>query len=206
MTLKKAPDVRKDEIFEAALYCFNQKGYYEASIEDIAEKAGISKGGIYHHFSSKKSLFIELFRSTADKYFESLKQQVHENLDTSMQVQDLVARSHEVFNQNLDILKFCLEFVFLGARDPDIRAEVTRFYTNRISIFSDKLTEGTTTGAFKKISADGVSRTLYFLSMGFFLTFFTVNIDFDPMVQHTINMKTVFEGIKKIEATEDNTI
>jgi hypothetical protein len=34
--------------------------------------------------------------------------------------------------------------------------------------------------------------------MGFFLTYFTVDIDFDPMTQHTINMTTFMEGIKKL--------
>ena len=37
---------RKEKIFEAALKCFNETGYYKTSIDKIAEKANISKGGI----------------------------------------------------------------------------------------------------------------------------------------------------------------
>ncbi len=197
MTTKKAPELRKEEIFNAALFCFNQKGYYETSIDDIAARAGITKGGIYHHFNSKKILFIDLFHTVANRYFESLKLKIHQSSNASSHMQDLVKKSNEIFNENMDILKFCFEFMSLASRDSEIRLAVTDFYKNRVVIFAETLSDGVNKGMFKDIPADAVARSLYFLSMGFFLTYFTVDIDFDPMTQHTINMKTFMEGIKK---------
>ncbi len=197
MTTKKAPELRKEEIFNAALFCFNQKGYYETSIDDIAARAGITKGGIYHHFNSKKILFIDLFHTVANRYFESLKLKIHQPSNASSHMQDLVKKSNEIFNENMDILKFCFEFMSLATRDSEIRLAVSDFYKNRVAIFAETLSDGVNKGMFKDIPADAVARSLYFLSMGFFLTYFTVDIDFDPMTQHTINMKTFMEGIKK---------
>lgn len=199
MTIKKAPEQRKEEIFNAALFCFNQKGYYETSIDDIAARAGITKGGIYHHFNSKKTLFIDLFHTVANRYFESLKLKIHQPFDASSHMQDLVRKSNEIFNENMDILKFCFEFMSLASRDDEIRLAVTDFYKNRVAIFSQTLTDGKEKGLFKNIPADAVARTLYFLSMGFFLTYFTIDIDFDPMAQHSINMKTFMDGIREIK-------
>ena len=108
MTTKKAPELRKEEIFNAALFCFNQNGYYETSIDDIAARAGITKGGIYHHFSSKKTLFIDLFHTVANRYFETLKLKIHQPSDASRHMQDLVKKSDEIFNENMDILKVLL--------------------------------------------------------------------------------------------------
>jgi AcrR family transcriptional regulator len=197
MTTKKAPELRKEEIFNAALFCFNQKGYYETSIDDIAARAGITKGGIYHHFNSKKILFIDLFHTVANRYFESLKLKIHQPSDATSHMQDLVKKSNEIFNENMDILRFCFEFMSLATRDTDIRLAVTAFYKNRVAIFAHTLVAGRDSGMLKDIPADAVARSLYFLSMGFFLTYFTVDIDFDPMTQHSINMKTFMEGIKK---------
>ncbi|MBN2109060.1 MAG: TetR/AcrR family transcriptional regulator [Deltaproteobacteria bacterium] len=197
MTTKKAPELRKEEIFNAALFCFNQKGYYETSIDDIAARAGITKGGIYHHFNSKKTLFIDLFHTVANRYFESLKLKIHQPSNASSHMQHLVKKSNEIFDENMDILKFCFEFMSLASRDSEIRLAVTDFYKNRVAIFAETLSDGVNRGMFKDIPADAVARSLYFLSMGFFLTYFTVDIDFDPMTQHTINMKTFMEGIKK---------
>jgi len=203
MTRKKAPEIRKEEIFDAALSCFNQKGYYETSIENIANKAGISKGGIYHHFSSKKELFIALFNTVANRYFESLQQTVHEDSDPAAELQDIVQKYDDVFYQNHDILKYCLEFIMLGTRDAEIRKEVSNFYRSRVNIFSKKLFEGIDTGTYKEVQVDGVARMLYFVSMGFFLTFFTIDNDFDPMAQHKINMQTVLDGIRKVKQSSD---
>ena len=197
MTTKKAPELRKEEIFNAALFCFNKKGYYKTSIDDIAARAGITKGGIYHHFNSKKNLFIDLFHTVANRYFESLKLKIHQPSDASSTMQDLVSKSDEILGENIEILKFCFEFMALATRDADIRLAVSEFYKNRVAIFAQTLSDGVDKGMFKDIPADAVARSLYFLSMGFFLTYFTVDIDFDPMTQHTINMKTFMEGIKK---------
>jgi|GEM_PF-55563 len=197
MTAKKAPDIRKEEIFEAALICFNHKGYYGTSIDDIAAQAEISKGGIYHHFSSKKNLFIELFNSRVNRYFDVLKANIERVNDPAERIRDFVAKSEQIFQQNLDILKFSLEFMTLSTRDPDIREAVTEVYRNRVKIFARILTEGIDAGSFKGLDAEAVARTLYFLSMGFFLSYFTVNLDFDMTKQHSINMKTILEGIKK---------
>jgi len=197
MTAKKAPDIRKEEIFEAALHCFNHKGYYGTSIDDIAAQAAISKGGIYHHFPSKKSLFIELYQSRVNRYFDVLKANIDSVTDPAERIRDFVEKSDQIFQQNLDILKFSLEFMTLSLRDPHIRKAVTRVYRNRVNIFTRILTEGIEEGSFKKLEARGVARTLYFLSMGFFLNYFTVDIDFDLKKQHSINMKTILEGIRK---------
>jgi AcrR family transcriptional regulator len=201
MTAKKAPEIRKDEIFEAALSCFNQKGYYETTIDDIAARSGISKGGIYHHFSSKKSLFIELFHSKVNRYFETLQQNVQGVADAADRITYIVQKSEEVFQQNLDVLKFCLEFVTISSRDNGVKDAVTLFYKNRVNTFTQMLVEGMEAGTVKNVAAEGVARTLYFLSMGFFLTYFTVNIDFNPAIQHSINMKTILDGIKKYKPT-----
>jgi AcrR family transcriptional regulator len=52
---------RKEQILKAALTCFADKGYHQTTMDDIVEEAGISKGGVYWYFDSKKELFLEMF-------------------------------------------------------------------------------------------------------------------------------------------------
>jgi len=47
----------REEIVSAALRLFAQRGFASASIADIADAAGITKGAIYWHFDSKDALF-----------------------------------------------------------------------------------------------------------------------------------------------------
>ena len=48
------------QILDAALLVFTEKGFVSARIDDIAQRAGMSKGGIYAHFKSKESIFLAL--------------------------------------------------------------------------------------------------------------------------------------------------
>ena len=50
-------EARAPEILEAALACFSEKGFAATRMEDIARRAGISKGTIYLYFDSKESVF-----------------------------------------------------------------------------------------------------------------------------------------------------
>ncbi len=54
MTEKR--ETRVDEIIEAAILEFIEKGYTGASMESIAKRANLSKGGLYHHFKSKTEI------------------------------------------------------------------------------------------------------------------------------------------------------
>ncbi len=49
-----------DKIFRAAGECFAQKGYSGCSMQDIAERAGVSKGALYGHCSGKEELFKQI--------------------------------------------------------------------------------------------------------------------------------------------------
>jgi AcrR family transcriptional regulator len=51
---------RRARILDAAARVFAERAYESASIEEIAEAAGITKPVIYHHFSSKRALYIAL--------------------------------------------------------------------------------------------------------------------------------------------------
>ena len=197
MTTKKAPQVRKEEIFSAAIKCFNRNGYHKPSVDDIAAEVGITKGGVYYHFKSKKNLFIQLFHAAVKSYFEQVTAYALETENVDGYIRELVKRSEEVFKDNQDVLRFCLEFVWMSMRDSDIRKEVTMFYNSRIEAFSRLINAGMQAGVIKELDPQGVARTLYLLSMGAFMTFYTVDIAFDPLTQHAGNIEILFKGIQK---------
>jgi len=62
---KRRPEHRPGQIIEAALEVFGQKGLANARLDDIAARAGVSKGTIYLYFENKEALFREVVRETA---------------------------------------------------------------------------------------------------------------------------------------------
>ncbi len=59
-TVKTVED-RREQLMEAALRVFAQKGYTRASNKDIAREAGITPGLIYHYFENKEALLKAIF-------------------------------------------------------------------------------------------------------------------------------------------------
>lgn len=60
--LRMAPELRRGEILDGALAEFSERGYAQATLEHVAERIGVTKGCLYHHFESKEQLLVELLR------------------------------------------------------------------------------------------------------------------------------------------------
>ena len=56
------PDERRADLFDAALAVFAELGYDRATLSDVVDRIGVSKGCLYHHFQSKEQLFLALLR------------------------------------------------------------------------------------------------------------------------------------------------
>ena len=55
---ERRPDDRPQEILDAALKVFAERGYRNTRLEDIGEAAGVTKGAIYHYFANKEALLL----------------------------------------------------------------------------------------------------------------------------------------------------
>lgn len=62
---KRRPEHRPGQIIDAALEVFGKKGLAKTRLEDIAVRAGVSKGTIYLYFENKEALFKEMIRETS---------------------------------------------------------------------------------------------------------------------------------------------
>lgn len=63
---------KKTLILQHAMDLFAEKGYHQTTIQDIADAAGIAKGGIYFYFKSKEDLVLAGFAQYHDRLFKSV--------------------------------------------------------------------------------------------------------------------------------------
>ncbi len=59
--------VREQQIIDVAVHVFSKRGYHAASVDEIAELAGISKPMVYLYMSSKEGLFTACVRREAER-------------------------------------------------------------------------------------------------------------------------------------------
>ncbi len=67
---RRLPEERPKQILEAALAVFSERGLAAARLEDIAKRAGLSKGTIYLYFPNKEELFRGVVRGTVIAFIE----------------------------------------------------------------------------------------------------------------------------------------
>lgn len=71
---KRMPrEVREREMLDAAVVTFGQRGYRSASMDEIAELAGVSKPLVYLYLNSKEELFTACIRREADALLTAVR-------------------------------------------------------------------------------------------------------------------------------------
>jgi len=58
--MQQRSEETRTKIMDSAIKLFSTRGFNTASVDDICEEAGISKGAFYHHFESKQALILAL--------------------------------------------------------------------------------------------------------------------------------------------------
>src|SRR5918912_3567788 len=71
---RRSAEDRRSAILDSALEVFSKRGFNGASIDEIAQAAGISKALIYEHFPSKKDLHVSLLERHTQEIFVRLAQ------------------------------------------------------------------------------------------------------------------------------------
>ena len=75
-----SPEKRK-QIHDAALQVFAENGYKRANTQEIAYKAGISKGLLFYYFKNKQSLCLHLLNWAIEQIEIQLKDDIHQSKD-----------------------------------------------------------------------------------------------------------------------------
>lgn len=68
---------KQDRIINAAMKEFAQKGYDNASTNEIVKEAGISKGLLFHYFKNKKQLYLFLYEHMIDILMEKIMEKIN---------------------------------------------------------------------------------------------------------------------------------
>src|SRR5271166_5527703 len=66
-----SPDDRRAELLALGAEIFGQRPYDEVRIDEIAERAGVSRALMYHYFPDKRAFFAAVVKDEADRLYET---------------------------------------------------------------------------------------------------------------------------------------
>lgn len=95
-------DLSRAQMLDAAEAVFGEKGYYDATLKDIAERAEFSVGSVYSFFENKDDLFTSVFLRRGDELLPALRAAVEGDTSPVEQLHALVDLEIGFFRRHRD--------------------------------------------------------------------------------------------------------
>ena len=148
---RRPPEQKRAEILEAARTCFTERGYHETRIDQIAERADVSKGAIYWYFEGKRELFLELLDRYIDEQAPRLATAGQGAASASEAVRALLRTMSESISQTLPTIELIVEYMAHASRDEALRERFRRGDGLTRSALEPMLERGIQDGEFRKV-------------------------------------------------------
>ncbi len=115
---------RRVQLLESALEVFVAQGFHAAAMDDIAERAGVSKPVLYQHFPGKLELYLALLDSSCDAIIDNCRRALESTQDNKLRV----AAAMEAFYDYIAARDGAFRLVFESdlTNEPAVRAAVDR--------------------------------------------------------------------------------
>ena len=178
MTEKLPKAERVQHIVEAAVAEFLEKGYEGASMEAIAKRAGISKGGLYHHFRNKDEVL-----AFANQVFMEPVEELMKELAGSASVAEGLETYIASYIRHWMTHRKELEFYFLvmdkAFRNPGLLAAFGDYAGQMLAFLESACQRGLDAGEFKSVDPHHLSIT-FLSAIDGSLAYIMLSEAFDP--------------------------
>lgn len=160
MAENKPKEERKNEIIEAAVTEFLEKGYEGASVDSISKRAGLSKGGFYHHFKNKD----EVLLAANYRYLEPINKLIND-AKTNLNPADALKKFINDYLYYWSLHTRELQFTFLSISkmipDKNMWDEITAYSKKMTSFYESLFIKGIMSGRFIKHDPKNRSVSLF---------------------------------------------
>jgi AcrR family transcriptional regulator len=113
---------RRRQLLDAALAVFTTQGYHAAAMDDIAEKAGVSKPVLYQHFPGKRELYLALLDESAESLLDAVRAALASTHDNKLRVRATMSAYYHYVEDTTGAFRLIFESDFTG--EPDVRERV----------------------------------------------------------------------------------
>ncbi len=115
---------RRVQLLESALEVFVAQGYHAAAMDDIAERAGVSKPVLYQHFPGKLELYLALLDASCDDIIDNCRRALESTPDNKLRVAAAMEAFYEYIAGNNGAFRLVFESDLTN--EPAVRVAVDR--------------------------------------------------------------------------------
>ncbi len=93
----------REQIIETAAQVFRQKGYHGASMNDIADAVHLQKASLYHHFSSKQEILLEILGKALQLLLDRISPIAEQSAPADKKLRAMIREYLTILVDNIDL-------------------------------------------------------------------------------------------------------
>jgi AcrR family transcriptional regulator len=132
---------RRAQLLDSALGVFVAQGYHAAAMDDIAERAGVSKPVLYQHFPGKLDLYLALLDSACDEVIDNCRQALAATHDNKTRVAAAMAAFYAYVAGERGAFRLVFESDLTS--EPAVREHVDRVTTECAAMIAHVIQDDT---------------------------------------------------------------
>src|SRR5215469_10534716 len=110
---------RRRQLLDAAMEVFVARGYHAAAMDEIAERAGVSKPVLYQHFPGKQELYLALLDESVESLVDTVRTALRSTNDNGQRVSATFSAYFAYVAENRGTFRLVFESDFTN--DPAVR-------------------------------------------------------------------------------------
>ena len=160
-------EFRCHEILSAARSVFARNGYNAATVDDIADAAGVAKGTLYLYFPSKREIFVETFRAGVIDLQAEVARDMAAEADAPAKIRAFVRTRLAYAERNRDFVRvYYTEFNNMLIQPPHVGAEFQDLYHQQANVLAEVIRSGIAAGQIRPVEPIAAARIVYDMTRG----------------------------------------
>jgi len=172
------PEYREDarrKILDAALAAAKEKGWQALTLDEIAQRVGVTKGALYAYFENRDVLFRELILEVFTQFRNELIEALSDNPEMPLLLERL---SDLIFVRQKQYMSLFVEMAASVAKDPVLKEQFIGIYAKNSGLVGDLIALRQAEGKLKKsIDPYELARAIVALAIGLRVTSIYLGVD-----------------------------
>jgi AcrR family transcriptional regulator len=165
-------DQRREELIKATYYEVAEKGYSAVTLQDIAKRAGVSKGSTLYYFATKEDLFLGALEWMVEQVNIRNGAAIDQVEDPIEKVKALIGKIFANAQESRQFFLAYSDFVSIGTRNKRFHDLNAKFYDGCCSHNREIIEAGVKAGVFRQLNVEEASVMMRALVDGLMLQWF----------------------------------
>jgi AcrR family transcriptional regulator len=162
----------REGILEAAARIFSEKGFHATSMQDIADAVHLQKASLYHHFSSKQEILVDILDHALDLINTRLELVLSQSLSPDEKLRQAMVSYFQTIAENRNLSAVLL--LELRSLDPELKARQASRREKFERLWRDLIIEGKQQGIFADVDPSLTGRAILGV-MNWTVTWYRIN-------------------------------